>query len=64
MGSVLLIEEDKHGRYADCLAKFFLAEGSVHRHALFLANLDVDPTDIVRENMLISFWTKFDSIKL
>lgn len=43
IGSIILIEEDKIGRYAKCLSKLFLAEGLVHKHALFLANLDHDP---------------------
>lgn len=48
IGSILLIEEDKIGRYAKCLSKLFLAEGIVHKHALFVANLDQNPQDMVR----------------
>lgn len=47
IGSILLIEEDKIGRYAKCLTRLFLAEGSVHKHAIFVANLDADPSDTV-----------------
>lgn len=47
IGSILLIEEDKIGRYAKCLSKLFLAEGIVHKHALFLANLDQNPQEMV-----------------
>lgn len=47
IGSIILIEEDKNGRYAKYLTKLFLAEGTVHKHALFLANFDHDPQDTV-----------------
>lgn len=47
IGSILLIEEDKIGRYAKYLTKLFLAEGTVHKHALFVANYDNDPLDTV-----------------
>lgn len=47
IGSILLIEEDKIGRYAKYLTKLFLAEGTVHKHALFVANYDSDPHETV-----------------
>lgn len=47
IGSILLIEEDKMVRYSEYLTKFFLAEGVVHKHDLFLASLDMDPCEIV-----------------
>lgn len=48
IGSILLIEEDKFGRYSDCLTKYFLAEGVIHKHALYVGTLDVDAGDVVR----------------
>lgn len=47
IGSIILIEEDKIGRYAKYLSRLFLAEGTVHKHALFLANIDNDPRETV-----------------
>lgn len=47
IGSIILIEEDKIGRYAKYLSKLFLAEGTVHKHALFVANFDTDPQETV-----------------
>ena len=47
IGSILLIEEDKFVRYSEFLAKYFLAEGVVHKHSLFLAQLDGDPKEMV-----------------
>lgn len=47
IGSIMLIEEDKIGRYAKYLSKLFLAEGTVHKHALFVANFDHDPQETV-----------------
>lgn len=47
IGSVILIEEDKIGRYAKYLSKLFMAEGTVHKHALFLADFDHDPHETV-----------------
>lgn len=47
IGSILLIEEDKMVRYSEYLVKFFLTEGIVHKHGIFLASLDMDPREIV-----------------
>lgn len=47
IGSIVLIEEDEFGRYSKYLTKLFLAEGTVHKHAIFVANFDNDPQDTV-----------------
>lgn len=47
IGSILLIEEDKFARYSKYLSRMFLAEGGVHKHVLFLANLNNDPNEMV-----------------
>lgn len=47
IGSILLIEEDKMVRYSEYLTKLYLTEGSVHNHAIFFANLDTNPNDVV-----------------
>lgn len=47
IGSVLLIEEDKFVTYSKALARYFLAEGTVHKHELFVVNLDDDPQEFV-----------------
>lgn len=48
LGSILLIEEDKYGTYCKSLVKYFLAEGVVHKNALFLASLDDDCHEFVK----------------
>lgn len=47
IGSIVLIEEDEFGRYSKYLTKLFLAEGTVHKHAIFVANFDNDPQETV-----------------
>lgn len=47
IGSVLLIEEDKFVTYSKALARYFLAEGTVHKHELFVVNLDDEPQEFV-----------------
>lgn len=64
VGSILLMEEDKIGRYAKCLTKLFLAEGSVHKHAMFVANLDADPNETVRYKTLFNETVLIEGILL
>ncbi|KRT81227.1 hypothetical protein AMK59_5795 [Oryctes borbonicus] len=47
IGTVSLIEEDTYGTYARIVLKYFLAEGVVNEHAIFLASQEVDPKEIV-----------------
>lgn len=47
VGSLLLIEEDKFATYANSLSRFFLTEGVVNNHSMFVVNLDDDPEDFV-----------------
>lgn len=48
VGTVLLVEEDKYAAYSNVLVRYFLAEGVVQKHGLFLATLDEDPKAMVR----------------
>lgn len=47
VGSLLLIEEDKFATYSNSLNKFFITEGVVNSHSVFVVNLDDDPEDFV-----------------
>lgn len=47
LGSMMLIEEDKHGVYSKALHRYFLGEGSMHNHQLLVVNLDEDPKEFV-----------------
>uniref|UniRef100_A0A7M4FVF8 Elongator complex protein 4 n=1 Tax=Crocodylus porosus TaxID=8502 RepID=A0A7M4FVF8_CROPO len=49
VGTLLLIEEDKYGIYSNLLFKYFLAEGIVSGHHLFVASAKEDPADILKE---------------
>ncbi|XP_008177302.1 elongator complex protein 4 isoform X4 [Malaclemys terrapin pileata] len=49
VGTLLLIEEDKYGIYSNLLFKYFLAEGIVCGHNLFVASAKEDPADILKE---------------
>ncbi|XP_013185728.1 elongator complex protein 4 [Amyelois transitella] len=47
--SIFAIEEDVLGNYSRVLTKYFLAEGIVCKHDLFIASADEDPAIIVNE---------------
>eukprot|EP00047_Mylnosiga_fluctuans_P019535 m.83652 g.83652 ORF g.83652 m.83652 type:complete len:380 (-) comp8166_c0_seq5:119-1258(-) len=49
VGTVLLVEEDKEGSYADVVLKYFLAEGLAQSNALFIASADRPPAQILSE---------------
>ncbi|NXA49285.1 ELP4 protein, partial [Nothocercus julius] len=49
VGTLLLIEEDKYGVYSHLLFKYFLAEGVVCGHDLFVASAKELPTNILKE---------------
>nr|XP_009676776.1 PREDICTED: elongator complex protein 4 [Struthio camelus australis] len=49
VGTLLLIEEDKYGVYSNLLFKYFLAEGVVCGHDLFVASAKELPTNILKE---------------
>ncbi|XP_054056180.1 elongator complex protein 4 isoform X2 [Rissa tridactyla] len=49
VGTLLLIEEDKYGLYSNLLFKYFLAEGVVCGHHLFVASAKDHPDNILKE---------------
>ncbi|KAM4593289.1 elongator complex protein 4 isoform 1-T1 [Odontesthes bonariensis] len=49
VGTVLLIEEDRYDSYSRMIFKYFLAEGVVCRHELFVAAAQDNPDDILQE---------------
>ncbi|XP_028299133.1 elongator complex protein 4 [Gouania willdenowi] len=49
VGTVLLIEEDLYDSYSRMILKYFLAEGVVCRHELFVAAAQDNPNDILQE---------------
>uniref|UniRef100_A0A182MBJ3 Elongator complex protein 4 n=1 Tax=Anopheles culicifacies TaxID=139723 RepID=A0A182MBJ3_9DIPT len=49
IGSIIGIGEDKHGSYSRVLSKYFLAEGIVNKHALFVGTLEEDPTQLIEK---------------
>ncbi|CAN8213624.1 unnamed protein product [Coccothraustes coccothraustes] len=49
VGTLLLIEEDKYGLYSNLLFKYFLAEGIVCGHELFVASAKEHPDNILKE---------------
>ncbi|XP_078106670.1 elongator complex protein 4 isoform X3 [Sander vitreus] len=49
VGTVLLIEEDRYESYSRMILKYFLAEGVVCRHELFVAAAQDNPDDILQE---------------
>uniref|UniRef100_A0A8B9SC37 Elongator complex protein 4 n=1 Tax=Apteryx owenii TaxID=8824 RepID=A0A8B9SC37_APTOW len=48
VGTLLLIEEDKFGVYSNLLFKYFLAEGVVSGHELFVASAKELPANILK----------------
>uniref|UniRef100_A0A1B6HED0 Elongator complex protein 4 n=1 Tax=Homalodisca liturata TaxID=320908 RepID=A0A1B6HED0_9HEMI len=49
IGSILLIEEDEFGVFSKYLTKYFLAEGLVNKHCLFIGSLDCDVQQLTHE---------------
>nr|AGD98726.1 elongation protein 4-like protein [Callorhinchus milii] len=49
VGTLLLIEEDKYESYSWMLLKYFLAEGVVCGHSLYIASARDHPEDIIQE---------------
>lgn len=49
VGAVLLIEEDRYDSFSWMILKYFLAEGVVCQHELFLASAQDSPDDILQE---------------
>ncbi|XP_058858881.1 elongator complex protein 4 isoform X3 [Acipenser ruthenus] len=49
VGTLLLIEEDKYDSYSRMLLKYFLAEGVVCGHSLYIASSRDHPGDILQE---------------
>ncbi|XP_041891456.1 elongator complex protein 4 isoform X6 [Corvus kubaryi] len=49
VGTLLLLEEDKYGLYSKLLFKYFLAEGVVCGHDLFIASAREHPDNILKE---------------
>jgi PAXNEB protein len=43
----MFVEEDLHGGYSKMLLKYWLAEGVVSGHEIFVASADVDPSEIL-----------------
>ncbi|KAH8285818.1 hypothetical protein KR018_009496 [Drosophila ironensis] len=48
LGSICLIEEDRFTTHAKVLAKYFMAEGVVTNHEIFLGSLDDVPSEMLR----------------
>ncbi|XP_028177410.1 elongator complex protein 4-like [Ostrinia furnacalis] len=48
-GAIFVVEEDVLGNYSRILNKYFLSEGIICKHALFIASADEDPHEIVKE---------------
>ncbi|XP_076471871.1 elongator complex protein 4-like [Babylonia areolata] len=48
VGTVLLIEEDVGGRYAEVMTRYFLAEGVVSQHALSVVSASEDPQRLLQ----------------
>ncbi|KAM9409130.1 elongator complex protein 4 isoform 2-T2 [Pholidichthys leucotaenia] len=49
VGTVLLVEEDRYDSYSCMILKYFLAEGVVCQHQLFVAAAQDNPDDILQE---------------
>lgn len=49
VGSILLLEQDRHDVYSKLFLKYYLAEGVMNKHMLGLASLDVAPQLIMQD---------------
>lgn len=53
---LVFTEEDKYGLYSNLLFKYFLAEGVVCGHDLFVASAKEHPDHILKVKKTHSFW--------
>ncbi|XP_025832304.1 elongator complex protein 4-like [Agrilus planipennis] len=60
VGSVVLIEEDSGGSYSRVMLRYFLAEGVVHKHAVFVGSQDYNPGKMIQS---LSFLMSTKQIK-
>ncbi|XP_067142218.1 elongator complex protein 4 [Centruroides vittatus] len=60
VGTILLIEEDKYGRYAKLLMKHFLAEGVTNNHSILLASGDESPKNILESSTGHQFYNQYN----
>uniref|UniRef100_A0A8C5QL32 Elongator complex protein 4 n=1 Tax=Leptobrachium leishanense TaxID=445787 RepID=A0A8C5QL32_9ANUR len=49
VGTLLLIEEDTYSTYSNLLLKYFLAEGVVNGHEIYIASASEDPANILKD---------------
>jgi len=49
VGTLVLLEEDAHGCYADVLKKYFIAEGVFSQHCLYLGSISNKLDDVLRD---------------
>ncbi|KAK4306235.1 hypothetical protein Pmani_021934 [Petrolisthes manimaculis] len=49
VGSILLLEQDRHDVYSKLFLKYYLAEGVMNKHMLCLGSLDVSPQQIMQD---------------
>ncbi|XP_014210542.1 elongator complex protein 4 [Copidosoma floridanum] len=49
IGSILLLEEDAYNTYSKIMFKYFIAEGIVNNHSIFLASQDTKPSNILSD---------------
>ncbi|RMX46083.1 hypothetical protein pdam_00009380 [Pocillopora damicornis] len=49
VGAVFMVEEDTYSSYARQLSKYFLAEGVISGHSIFLASAEPEPNDILKD---------------
>ena len=47
----LFAEEDIYGSYSRLILKYFLSEGVMCGHSLFLASASEDPEDMIKVNL-------------
>lgn len=60
---IFLVEEDYLGSYGRVLTKYFLAEGIVCKHNLFIASADENPEEIVKELPQVCTLPSDDKVK-
>ncbi|XP_055625417.1 elongator complex protein 4 [Toxorhynchites rutilus septentrionalis] len=49
IGSIIAIEEDKYANYSRVLTKYFLSEGLVNGHSIFVSSWEEDPAQLMKK---------------
>lgn len=64
IGTIMMIEEDEGGCYSGHMTKYFIAEGVISKHQIFIANLNAHIVDLINTLPSLVNYEKYVEEKL